>query len=341
VSTRSSSRSSNTVGSVAVPPAGSHGGDGPRLAAALGVDPAEILDLSQSLNPAAPDPIPLIVRHLEAIRRYPDPAVAQRTLAVAIGVDHDRVVLTNGGSEAIALVAAEFGRGWVEEPEFALYRRHLRDLDPGAPRFRSNPCNPTGLLAPHDAVAAVWDEAFYPLATGTWTRGDAALGAGYVVGSLTKLFACPGLRLGYVLAPAAEAAARLRHRQPQWSVNGIATAALPDLLATVDLEGWSDTIRRWRQDLVAVLSAHGLTAQPSDANWVLVEAPALRDALAPHAISVRDCTSFGLPRIVRIAVPDPFGLARLDGALARCGLERVLGAGLDGPVAARSRQGGR
>jgi histidinol-phosphate/aromatic aminotransferase/cobyric acid decarboxylase-like protein len=246
-------------------------------------------------------------------------------LAAAIGVDHDRVVLTNGGSEAIALVAAEFERGWVEEPEFALYRRHLRDLDPGAARFRSNPHNPTGLLAPHDAVAAVWDEAFYPLATATWTRGDAArsdgAGAGtqasYVVGSLTKLFACPGLRLGYVLAPDAASAARLRHRQPQWSVNGIAAAALPDLLATVDLVGWSATIRRWHQDLVDVLGAHGFVAQPSDANWVLVEAPGLRDALAPHGISVRDCTSFGLPNTVRIAVPDPPGLARLDDVLQR------------------------
>ena len=49
-----------------------------------------------------------------------------------------------------------------------------------------------------DAVAAVWDEAFYPLATGTWTRADTGT---VVVGSLTKVFACPGLRAGYVVAP--------------------------------------------------------------------------------------------------------------------------------------------
>jgi len=59
--------------------------------------------------------------------------------------------------------------------------------------------NPTGLLAGQSETAAVWDEAFYALATGSWTRGDVAAGA-TVVGSLTKLFACPGLRVGYVLA---------------------------------------------------------------------------------------------------------------------------------------------
>ena len=86
-------------------PAGDHGGDGPRLAAALGVEPSEILDLSQSLNPSAPDPRPILARHLDAVGRYPDERPARRALAAALGVDPDLVVLTNGGSEAISLVA--------------------------------------------------------------------------------------------------------------------------------------------------------------------------------------------------------------------------------------------
>ena len=108
-----------------VPPPGPHGGDGHAVAAALGVDPASVLDLSVSLNPFAPDVRALALGHLDTLGRYPDPARANRAHAAAVGVDAGRVVLTNGGSEAIALVAGELGPGSVDEPDFSLYRRHL------------------------------------------------------------------------------------------------------------------------------------------------------------------------------------------------------------------------
>jgi histidinol-phosphate/aromatic aminotransferase/cobyric acid decarboxylase-like protein len=256
----------------------------------------------------------VVGRHLDALGRYPDPAAATAALAAAIGVAPERVLLTNGGAEAIALVAAEQGRGWVEEPEFSLYRRHLARLDPTGPSWRSNPRTPGGLLAAPDEVAGVWDEAFYPLATGSWTRGDAERGA-VVVGSLTKLLACPGLRLGYVLGDEALVAA-LRGRQACWSVGALAAEALPELLAAVDLPGWARCLAELRGQLVALLSAHGLSPLPSEAPWVLVEeAWGLRDTLAAEGVLVRDCASFGLAGTVRLAVPGPEGLARLDRAL--------------------------
>lgn len=296
------------------PAPGPHGGDGARLAAALGVAVSEILDLSASLNPVAPDPRPVVARHLDALFRYPDATASTGTLADRMGVDPDRLLLTNGGAEAIALVAGELSKGWVDEPDFSLYRRHIEVLDPSGPRWRSNPHNPSGLLARQDEQAAVWDEAFWPLATGTWTRGDADRGA-YVVGSLTKLLACPGLRVGYVLSPNADQAARLAVRQPRWSLNGLAAAALPALLEKVDLRSWSSEVSRLRAALVAILERAGFAPRPSDANWVLVHAPGLRERLAARAVAVRDCTSFGLPGVARIAVPDDDGLARLEAAL--------------------------
>lgn len=275
-------------------PAGAHGGDGARLAAVLGVDPAAVLDLSASLNPLAPDAGEVVGKHLDALRRYPDPARATAALAAAMGVDPDRLLLTNGGSEAIALVAAELG-GRVQEPDFGLYPRG------GGPLWRSNPHNPTGRLA--SGPADVWDEAFLPLATGRWTSGQPL-----VVGSLTKLLACPGLRVGYVLGGP-------RLRQPAWSVNGLAAAALPDLLEAVDLPAWAAGVASLRQRLVEILRRSGLHPEPSDANFVLVRAPGLRDRLAPRGILVRDCASFGLADHVRIAVPHDAGLARLEEAL--------------------------
>jgi histidinol-phosphate/aromatic aminotransferase/cobyric acid decarboxylase-like protein len=296
------------------PPPGPHGGDGARLAAALGVDPAAVLDLSASCNPVAPDPGEIVAKHLDALRRYPDPAAATATLAEAMGVDPARLLLTNGGAEAIALVGAELG-GWVDEPDFGLYPRG-NGVGARGPRWRSNPHNPTGRLAAVGEHAGVWDEAFYPLATGRWTRDDAGA---VVVGSLTKLLACPGLRVGYVLAPDLAVVDRLRRRQPAWSVNGLAAAALPDLLTTVDLAAWCGTVAALRARLVQVLFHAGLAPEPSDANFVLVRAPGLRPRLARHGVLVRDCASFGLPEHVRIAVPDAAGLARLEEALCRAG----------------------
>jgi histidinol-phosphate/aromatic aminotransferase/cobyric acid decarboxylase-like protein len=296
------------------PPPGDHGGDGLRVAEALGLDPASVLDLSQSLNPVAPDVAEVVVRHLDELGRYPDERRAHAALAEAFGIDGDRLVLTNGGSEAIALVAAELGRGWVDEPDFSLYHRHLPVIERGAPRFRSNPHNPTGLLAAPGDRAAVWDEAFYPLSTGRWTRGDADRGS-IVVGSLTKLFACPGLRIGYVVAPDMDAAARIRYRRPEWSVNGLAVGALPELLERTDLPAWSRAVAGLRAELAALLARHDLVPSPADANWLLVRAPDLRWALLPRGIVVRDCANFGMPGVVRIAVPDERGLARLADAL--------------------------
>jgi histidinol-phosphate/aromatic aminotransferase/cobyric acid decarboxylase-like protein len=299
------------VSASSLPGAGPHGGDGPAVARALGLRPGDVLDLSQSLNPLAPDPRPVVGRHLDALRTYPDTTEATEALAEAIGVATDRLLLTNGGAEAIALLAAEVG-GRVDEPEFSLHPRG------GGPRWRSNPHSPSGLLAGADETADVWDEAFFPMAAGRWTRGDGAP----VVGSLTKLLACPGLRAGYLLADP-DLVGRCRARQPAWSVGSLAAAALPELLSAVDLPAWRDGIAGLRDRLAEVLAAHGLAARPSDANWLLVDAPGLREVLAPHGVVVRDCASFGLPGVARIAVPDEDGVTRLDRALTATDVRRT------------------
>ncbi|HWD51400.1 MAG TPA: aminotransferase class I/II-fold pyridoxal phosphate-dependent enzyme, partial [Acidimicrobiales bacterium] len=174
-----------------IPPPGAHGGDGLAVAASLGLDPETIVDLSATLNPFAPDLAPRLHRYADALGRYPDPRAATVQLADTLGVDPDRLLLTNGGSQAIDLVRRVLGGRVAAEPEFSLYPRST-----SGPVWRSDPHSPTGRLAGPATTAGVWDEAFYALATGRWTAARDAV----VVGSLTKLFACPGLRLGYVIA---------------------------------------------------------------------------------------------------------------------------------------------
>lgn len=296
-------------------PPGPHGGDAERLAAALGCPVSSVLDLSASLNPLAPDVRPVLRRALDHVGRYPDDTRATAALAEAIGVEPDRLVLTNGGAEAIALVARLRPTGWADECDFSLYRRHLRTLDPSGPRWRSDPHNPTGRLAPAGDVAAVRDEAFYLLATGTWTRGDAGA---TVVGSLTKAWAMPGVRVGYVVAVDDAEAAAIRELRPRWAVDGLVCHALPELLALAAPHRWRDGIADLRRQLVGLLADHGLRADPSDAPYVWVpDAAGVRDRLLPHGVLVRHGGSFGSPDAVRIAVPDAGGLERLATALGR------------------------
>lgn len=317
---------------VVVPGSGPHGGDARAVALALGLDPAEMLDLSVSTNPFAPDVRPILAAAVEAgaLGRYPDDldtARATAALAERLEVDPSRVLITNGGSEAIALVAAEVGSGRVDEPDFSLYGRHLRSLSAEGRRFRSDPHNPTGLLAADTERSDVWDEAFYALATGRWTRGpgpDPRSAPAILIGSLTKLFGCPGLRLGYVVAPDDDGEAlglpglvgRLRRRQPRWAVGTAALVAVPTLLDRAEPHVWAARIAEHRTQLVGLLRSHGLSPRRSDANFVLVDGdPDLRARLAPLGVVVRDCASFGLPGCARVAVPDEEGLERIDRAL--------------------------
>ena len=297
-----------------LPAPGAHGGDATAIARSLGIDVGRLLDLSASLNPVAPDLRPLLAGHLDSIGRYPDATVARAALAGVLGATPDEVLLTNGGAEAIALVAEDEGSGWFEAPEFSLYGRHLREVRPDAPRWRSNPSSPLGQLAELSTTAAVWDEAFYPLVAGEWTRGDARVGA-TIVGSLTKLFACPGLRIGYVLSQDTDRIARMAARQPGWAVNGLACDVLPAMLEHATIAVWARATAVLRAELVDLLARHGLPCRPGVANWVLVDSPGLRERLIPLGIVVRDCASFGLDGVVRIAVPDADGLARVEHAL--------------------------
>ena len=300
----------------AIPDAGAHGGDAALIAAALGVEPAWMVDLSASMNPFAPDLTSLLLAHVErggAVGRYPDPTVATERLAAEIGIDPELLVLTNGGAEAIALVAADAPVGDVVEPEFSLYRRHLAVVAAVGQRWRSNPSNPLGVLASAGDVAGVWDEAYFPLSTGRWTRGDSDA---WRLGSLTKLWACPGLRLGYLIAPDAAAAGRIRARQPQWAVNGLALAMVEDLLAETDIDAWARAIEGLRARMADELRSLGYEVQPTQANWLLVNDSGLRRRLAPHGVVVRDCTSFGLAGWCRVALPAPGVLDRVLGAFA-------------------------
>lgn len=301
-----------------------HGGQTFRAAEILGCDVGDICDLSASLNPFAPDVSRVIATVTNSVRFYPDVGAATEALAAVIGVDVGRVVLTNGASQAIALLAQLFTHGQIEKHTFSLYERHLTSVSDGGDDvmvWRCNPSSPLGLLADVNAEADIWDESFYPLATGRWTRGD---NSSWRIGSLTKLWACPGLRVGYVIAPTVQDAERLRELQPMWSVNTLALHTVVTLLEQSDLELWASRIAEVRERFICDLEPFGLNPVTTDVNWVLIDADkTLIGELFNRRVLVRDLSSFGFVNKARVAVPTELQrqhlLLALKDITSRCG----------------------
>jgi histidinol-phosphate/aromatic aminotransferase/cobyric acid decarboxylase-like protein len=131
-----------------------------------------------------------------------------------------------------------------------------------------------------------------------------------VLRSLTKDHALPGLRLGYLLA-APEVTLGVEAVRPPWSVNaGALRAGLATLepAACAHLDQARGIVASSRALLTDGFARLGYDVLPSQANFVLVEvgnATQFRSALLPHGLVVRDATSFGLPRHVRVACRRP------------------------------------
>ena len=205
--------------------------------------------------------------------------------------------------------------------------------------FLGRPANPSGTLTDPGLVLDLAraqegrgllavDEAFIDFRPGESLLSHIADHPGLaVLGSLTKFYAMPGLRLGW-LAAAPSAAERLRRLQPPWSVNILAQEAGRYCLAhhkeyAVQTRS---LIEQARADLAADLARLGLAVLPSTANYLLVRlarahpsAAELARRLRQELILIRDCSNYqGLSdRFFRVSVRLPEENRRLIAALER------------------------
>jgi histidinol-phosphate aminotransferase len=291
---------------------------------------------------------------------YPDQRPAIAAIAGRHRRDPGEVLLTNGSAEAFWLLANVLrpARSVVvhpsfTEPEVALrvaghtvQRCHRRPesfaFDPDAVPDDAdlvvvgNPNNPTGNLDRADQLAGLArpgrvllvDEAFIEFtgdeAQSLAGRGD--LPGLVVVRSLTKVWALPGVRAGYLLC-APDLAATLRAARQPWSVNAVACAALAACAADrATTSRVAERVAAAREELVGALGRlPGVRVWPSVANFLLLQVPAgpaVRSGLAERGIAVRPADSFpGLgPDHLRIAVRSPEDNRRLVAAL-----DEVLG----------------
>jgi threonine-phosphate decarboxylase len=147
-----------------------------------------------------------------------------------------------------------------------------------------------------------------------------------VLRSLTKWWAIPGLRLGYLVA-APPLVNTLRALQQPWPVNALAMAVGVELFRQPDdRQDLRQRLREWREVFFRALAAiPGLTRFPTTTNFVLCKLETshltsgeLTQRLADRGLLIRNCDSFsGLApgRFIRIAVRTPDENERLLAAL--------------------------
>ena len=200
-----------------------------------------------------------------------------------------------------------------------------------------SPNNPTGAaLDPDDIVRwtnscsqtlFVLDEAYCDLLSEPqWTARMLAARNLIVLRSMTKIWGLAGLRLGYALG-APGLIDSLRHARAPWSVNACAQAG--GLAALDDPDHYARAVaalREGKEYLAQSLAALGFAVVPSAAGFMLVyvaDGVAARRMLLTKGCLVRDCTSFGLPQVVRISPHHQDDNERLVAAFAA--LPRDLG----------------
>jgi len=290
----------------------------------------DLIDFSASMNPYPPfvDWKP----QLCDIKDYPDDTYMELKEAIgsAFSRDPSEITVGNGSIELIRIYAQVFlspGYGaYIESPTFGEYAQSVllaggemvsRPED-AAVRYLCNPNNPTGWLLQRAEIQTILrdckeagsrlflDEAFIDLSDPGESMSDHRDPDLFILRSLTKAFSVPGIRFGFGFSDP-EVIEAIETARPPWTVNRYAeTYAIEALRHLPDLERSRRLIVEERVFLVKSINSLGLFCHPSSVNYLLVDigrdAGELQQALLRKGVLVRDCTSFGLPQSIRIAV---------------------------------------
>lgn len=306
----------------------------------------ELLDFSANINPYPPEFS--WIPDASALKDYPDDhyEALKEEIGKKFGRDVTEVAVGNGSVELIrAFCSAVLEAGdtaHIEPPTFAEYGMAVRlagarctaDGNGAAVRFLCNPNNPTGKLCSRPEVLRLLDgaaeqgaylfldEAFIELSDPAQSVVDVSHENLFLLRSLTKSFAVPGIRFGYAFG-IPELIEKVETVRLPWTVNTFAESFAIEAFRHYDLlEESRERIARERAWLIGRLDALALSYAPPSANYILIEVPVeakvLVDLLISRGILVRDCRSFGLPRHIRVAVRTHEENRQLIEALEAC-----------------------
>ena len=231
----------------------------------------------------------------------PEPTSLEKILARKLGVADNTVMVTNGATEAIYLIAQLYS-GWasiIPQPTFTEYEdacklfNHLLSYNADdelevLPEDRiywlCNPNNPTGNVVNTLLLRHIIRQDCYNV---------------MLVHSLSKTYCIPGLRLGYIFASPI-IIDRLRQIRQPWTVNAVAIEAGKYLLENdpkmiPDLPAFLAEAQRLRKNLSAI---HGLLVMDTNTHFMLVNIDRsntldLKQWLIDHyGILIRDASNF-------------------------------------------------
>ncbi len=301
-------------------------------------------------------PLPLPVGEAA---NYPKAAELEAELAKRFDLPAGRVFVTAGADEALDRICRAYLSSArvavVTAPTFEMIRHYARlagaqlrevpwyehklelsallDATEGMRGVCAiaTPNNPTGVAVEPETlielakrrpdVLVIADMAYGEFAPTDPTRELMKQGNVVVTRTFSKAWGIPGARVGYALGPA-EVITALRTAGGPYSVARPALA-----LALERLRGGEDEMRAYvakaRDEvkrMTLLLTKHGVTVPPSQANFVMLmgpKVPALADALAKRGISLRAFPND--PRLAearRMVMPaDDATYRRLEGAL--------------------------
>jgi len=265
---------------------------------------------------------------IDAIHSYPEPDASSlvKLLAEKNNVSPENITITNGATEAIYLIAQAFrGRkSVIIYPTFSEYadacsiNNHsvgwsasLNEVSDDANIvWVCNPNNPTGTLTDRDILLEyienhpsqyiIIDQSYEHFTLKPLLSIVEAIQYRNVIllHSMTKHYAIPGLRLGYISAHADTLQMIKKYCMP-WSVNALAIEAGKFLsgnnVETIDISEYLEETKRLKDELSQI---DNITVLPTDTHFFLCrlenrKASDLKKYLIEeHGILIRDAANF-------------------------------------------------
>lgn len=243
----------------------------------------------------------------------------RRAMLLVPGFAEYRRALQQQGCEIIDYALSEQNGFQVDASILDAVRAHRPDC-----LFIATPNNPTGLMPDADLldrlaslceslqIALIVDEAFIDFLPQGSTLAPRLAESRYLylLRSLTKFFAIPGLRLGYLLSGNTQTIRQLKRTREPWSVNAFSALVGQHLLLDEDYIARSHAFIARERDVLwqAMTRFSSLAVWKPQANFIffrcLRQGFDLKAALLGHHILIRHCENYpGLDRdYYRIAV---------------------------------------